>query len=416
MRTSLDNVEKKESARKNSNFFSIISFWYALKLFNEGRKRDLSEDDLTKPLDAHKSEILGERIAMIWSKEYDKALAKKKRPSMSKVIFKTFYRDIIIYGIILVIMELCVRLMQPVFIGLFIRYFNSENRISKEPTRSPMYFARIIYFFSADQGPITKNEAYFFAAGITLCSLIVVMVIHPYMMEVLHIGMKVRVACCSLIYRKALRIKLTALGGQTVGNVVNLMSNDVNRFDMAPIFVHYLWIAPLQLIFVFLFLYRLVDIAAFIGILAILVFIPLQMFFGARTAYLRNLAGSRTDERVRQMNEIIQSMQVIKMYAWENAFFALISALRRKELNVLIQTSYIRGTIMSFIMFTTRLGVFLTVMSYVLEDHLITAENVFVISSFYQVLRQTMTVFFPQGVAMVAESSVSIKRIELNAY
>lgn len=30
-----------------------------------------------------------------------------------------------------------------------------------------------------------------------------------------------------------------------------------------------------------------------------------------------------------QMNEVIQSMQVIKMYAWENAFAELISELRR---------------------------------------------------------------------------------------
>jgi ATP-binding cassette subfamily C (CFTR/MRP) protein 4 len=37
----------------------------------------------------------------------------------------------------------------------------------------------------------------------------------------------------------------------------------------------------------------------------------------------------RTDERVRQMNEIIQGMQVIKMYTWEYAFAHQIHELRR---------------------------------------------------------------------------------------
>lgn len=35
-----------------------------------------------------------------------------------------------------------------------------------------------------------------------LCSLITVGIFHPYIMAALHVGMQVRVACCSLIYRK----------------------------------------------------------------------------------------------------------------------------------------------------------------------------------------------------------------------
>lgn len=58
---------------------------------------------------------------------------------------------------------------------------------------------------------------------------------------------------------------------------------------------------------------------------------------------------------------------------------------------------------MSFIMFTTRFAIFLTVVSYVLMGNQITAEKVFVITSFYQILRQTMTVYFPQGVAQVMD-------------
>lgn len=53
------------------------------------------------------------------------------------------------------------------------------------------------------------------------------------------------------------------------------------------------------------------------------------VILGFRTANLRRKAGARTDDRVMQMNEIIQSMQVIKMYAWENAFADLIRLLRK---------------------------------------------------------------------------------------
>uniref|UniRef100_A0A6P7FF39 Probable multidrug resistance-associated protein lethal(2)03659 n=1 Tax=Diabrotica virgifera virgifera TaxID=50390 RepID=A0A6P7FF39_DIAVI len=404
--------ERPPCPKEKANFLSVLTFFYSLKVFHRGRKKEFTEDDLTQPLPEHKSSYLGDRISEVWRDEYDKAIEQKRRPRMGRVILRTFIREFLVYGCVIFCMEIPIRLFQPLFVGLFIRYFNAANKNSTEPARYPMYFNRVFSFWDPNQGRITREESFFFAAGVGIINAIVVMTTHPYMLAVLHIGMKVRVACCSLIYRKVLRLKFTSIGGRTVGNVVNLMSNDVTRFDLAAMFVHYLWIAPLQMIFIVYFMYKEVQWSALVGIVAVLVVMPLQMLFGVRTSYLRRKAGARTDERVRQMNEIIQSIQVIKMYAWENAFADLINKLRKNELKVLIQTSYIRGLIMSFIMFTSRSAIFLTIMAYIFLENKITADKTFVIISYYQILRQTMTVYFPQGVAMVAEALVSIKRIE----
>lgn len=47
-------------------------------------------------------------------------------------------------------------------------------------------------------------------------------------------------------FSQALRLSRGALGQSTSGQMVNLLSNDVNRMDVAVIFIHYLWIGPLQ--------------------------------------------------------------------------------------------------------------------------------------------------------------------------
>lgn len=111
------------------------------------------------------------------------------------------------------------------------------------------------------------------------------------------------------------------------------------------------------------------------------------------------------------MNEIISGIQVIKMYAWEKPFAKLVSMARRYEIKSIRVSSYMRGITLSFIMFTTRMSIFASVLAYVLYDNRITAEKVFVLTSFYNILRQTMTVFFPQGISQIAEARVSIRRL-----
>lgn len=74
--------------------------------------------------------------------------------------------------------------------------------------------------------------------------------------------------------------------------------------------------------------------------------------------------------------------------------------------------SYIRGILLSFIMFATRASIFISLVTFALLGNLVTAEKAFVITAYYNILKQTMTVFFPQGIGQFAETLVSIKRVE----
>lgn len=60
------------------------------------------------------------------------------------------------------------------------------------------------------------------------------------------VGAQMRTACSAAIYRKTLRMSKMATTQTSAGNVVNLLSNDVSRLDYGFIFVHYIWILPIQ--------------------------------------------------------------------------------------------------------------------------------------------------------------------------
>ena len=47
------------------------------------------------------------------------------------------------------------------------------------------------------------------------------------------------------------------------------------------------------------------------------------------------------DSRIKIVNEVLNGMKVIKLYAWENSFKELIMGIRGKELNVLRKASFL---------------------------------------------------------------------------
>ena len=168
--------------------------------------------------------------------------------------------------------------------------------------------------------------------GISLCAVVLAVFHHPFFFGVQRIGMQLRVACCSLLYRKTIRLSNRALGQTTTGQIVNLMSNDVNRFDTAAIFLHYLWVGPAQAIPVLIILWHELGPSALAGFGVLLLLVPIQSWMGKLFSKFRHKTAVHTDERVKVMNEIITGMRVIKMYCWEKPFGQIIKKIRQLSL------------------------------------------------------------------------------------
>lgn len=79
-----------------------------------------------------------------------------------------------------------------------------------------------------------------------------------------------------LIQQQALRLSQSALGETAPGKVVNLLSNDVSRFDFVTLFMNTLWSAPLLVLIVGGLLFQEFGWAGVIGILLVCTIAPLQ--------------------------------------------------------------------------------------------------------------------------------------------
>ncbi|XP_053965136.1 probable multidrug resistance-associated protein lethal(2)03659 [Anastrepha ludens] len=380
--------ELPPNPRERANPLSVLMFCFTMPVFFKGRKKTLAEQDLYRALTTHRSATLGNKMSDAWEAEIDKKRQKHKEPNLVSAVLRVFGARYALLGFLLFLLEIGLRITQPLFLGGLVNYY--ANSTSSAST----------------------NTAYLYALGVILCSALNVLLLHPLMMAILHTGMKVRVSLCSVIYRKALRLNRTALGSTTTGQVVNLISNDVGRLDTSLIHMHYLWLGPAEVVIITLLMYREIGVSSLFGVAFMLLFLPLQAYLGRKTSMLRLRTALCTDERVRMMNEIISGIQVIKMYAWEKPFGKMVQYARRKEMKAIRNVNYIRGVLQSFIMFMTRVSIFASLVGYVLLGQFLTAEKAFVITAYYNILRNTMTVYFPLAISQYAETMVSLKRIQ----
>lgn len=135
---------------------------------------------------------------------------------------------------------------------------------------------QLMKYYMPGESTITKQFAYVYASVIALSAVISSMTSHNYMHRMQNIGMCARVACCSLIYRKSLKLSNRALLNTTTGKMVNLLSNDINRFDRSINQLMSLIMFPVLICIVTYTMYAYVGMAACAGIVAYVVYIPLQ--------------------------------------------------------------------------------------------------------------------------------------------
>ncbi|XP_022822031.1 multidrug resistance-associated protein 4-like isoform X1 [Spodoptera litura] len=382
------NREKKTNNYMRANWFSKTWFVWMMPTFWRGYKRDLYDSDLTKPKESHLSDKLGDRLEKKWLEEIALASKQGRKPSLLRAMTKAFWMSYAPSGIMFLIQALVLKPFQPVALSLMLTYWEPGSTMSYE-------------------------QAVYCATAVIMMSLLIAFLNHHGTYSTQQFGMKVRIAACSLIYRKVMRMSSGALAQTTAGQVVNLLSNDVNRFDYAFIYTHFIWILPLQVVVVCYLIYLKIGYAAIVGVIGIVLqTIPVQSYMSKLAARLRMRTACKTDERVRIMDEIISGMQVIKMYAWEKPFEQVVALARKNEIKCITSASYLRGVYLSFMVFTERLTLYITLLSYSLFGFQVTADIVFPLAQFFNTLQGTLSIIMSNAVSFLAEALISVQRLE----
>lgn len=148
--------------------------------------------------------------------------------------------------------------------------------ISVHSVIQPIALGGIVSYFAPGQTEHTKQDAYVYAFGIIGSSAFAVFAFHSFVMWVYETGAQIRVGCMSLMYRKVLSLKKSAVGEGLNGQMINILSNELMRFDYSMCFLYDCWKGPLEVLLFGYFIYQQIGVAAFVGIAFIIMFVPLQ--------------------------------------------------------------------------------------------------------------------------------------------
>merc|ERR1719400_327027 len=141
--------------------------------------------------------------------------------------------------------------------------------------------------------------------------------------------------------------------------------------------------------------------------------IPVNGFIAVKAKALQVKQMKEKDNRVKMMNEILQGIKILKLYAWEPSFQDAVKGIRDKEIKILRQMGYLAaGT--SFVWACAPFLVSLvTFATYVLSstEHILDAERAFVALSLFNILRFPLSML-PMMISSMVQASVSVKRID----
>lgn len=226
------------------------------------------------------------------------------------------------------------------------------------------------------------------------------------------VGFKIRSALISAIYRKALRTSTFENKDATVGQIVNLMAIDAQRFYELTAYLHFLWSGPFVIALSVYFLWQELGISVLAGLAVLIIFVPFNGVVAVKVKGYLMKQMKQKDERLKFMNEILSGIKVIKLYAWEKCFEKIVQTIRLNEIKTLWKAA--RWEAVTF--FAWGLAPYLvslasfTTFVMIDEENVLTPSRTFVSLSLFNILRMPMAMF-PMMISLAMQALVAVNRI-----
>uniref|UniRef100_A0AC11B024 ATP binding cassette subfamily C member 8 n=1 Tax=Ovis aries TaxID=9940 RepID=A0AC11B024_SHEEP len=217
----------------------------------------------------------------------------------------------------------------PLCIFGIVDHLGKENGVFQPKTR----FLGV-YFVSSQE---FLANAYVLAVLLFLALLLQRTFLQASYYVAIETGINLRGAIQTKIYNKIMHLSTSnlSMGEMTAGQICNLVAIDTNQLMWFFFLCPNLWAMPVQIIVGVILLYYILGISALIGAAVIIVLAPVQYFVATKLSQAQRSTLEYSNERLKQTNEMLRGIKLLKLYAWENIFRTRVEMTRKKEMTSL---------------------------------------------------------------------------------
>uniref|UniRef100_A0A8C2B3U2 Cystic fibrosis transmembrane conductance regulator n=1 Tax=Cyprinus carpio TaxID=7962 RepID=A0A8C2B3U2_CYPCA len=372
----------QKSPVENASYLSKYFFWWTNPIMRKGFKEKLRPSDVYQAPSKDAADILAERLEKEWDRE---VASGRKKPSLLRALARCFIRPFLLFGFLLYIGE-ATKTVQPQLLGRIIASFDPVH----EPERA---------------------NGYFLAFGLGLLFIVRFLLLQPAMFGLHHLGMQIRIALFSIIYKKTLKLSSRVLDKISTGQLVSLMSANLGKFDQSLGMAHFVWISPLQCILCTGLIWELIDVNSFCALAAISLLGVFQAFLSHKMGPYKAQKVLLTNKRLALTSEIMENLHSVKAYGWEEIMETLIKNIRQDEVKLTRKIGSLRYFYSSAYFFSAIFVIVAAIVPHALSRG-INLRRIFTTLSYCMVLRMTVTRQLPGSIQMWYDTMRLIWKIE----
>ncbi|KAF1746903.1 hypothetical protein GCK72_023361 [Caenorhabditis remanei] len=347
------SYQNSKCPEENANFISRQLLLWFTRIIDLGSKRTLETEDVFELDSQMDQEYLKARWKTEWLKQSESAREKQIKLDEKRERSRTGSEKAPLLGTfnnygavnrddsdrVIVQPSVIVTLWQimkwELLGGSFIKFLSDLLQFA-----NPMFLNFLITFIETPDAPLIYGiglaVAMFFAGQAKS------LFMNTYFIAMTRIGAKIQTMLSCAVYEKSLLLSNTARRERTIGEMVNILSIDVDRFRMITPQLQQYWSSPFQIIVCMVLLWQTIGVAVWAGIVVMLSIVPINIGVSIITKRWQIRLMKYKDERIRLINEVLNGIKVVKLSAWETAMEETIEQVRGKELKMIKQSSLLK--------------------------------------------------------------------------
>lgn len=380
----LKSKELKSSPYDRASIWSKLTFRWVGPLIDKGYLATLAENDLYPNISEADAQMLNDRYEKYVS-DCKLSNSPYKMDEMISFVFRKYRYQICLF-----------------------QCFETAFKIAG---------ALLANWFCTAAEDHNEAQAIWFSVGSSIFLIINSAAHHQVFYRGSQLGMLVKIQINTILYKKLMNLTIT--NDAAAGQIVNMVSNDVQKVEDYQTFRHFFYFSAFELAAVCIIIgltsnSSVTNRLILVGLMLVVLILILvaQVGISLQFTTLRKRMVVLRDNMVRYVSDMLTGMQVIKFYAWEQPFHSKIASIRQKVLHFIIGNANMRAisSILYFIVIDL-LTMVVTTFAIVKEISILPADMSFARTAFSNI-NLVISYFLPKAIELYSEAKVSIKRFE----